>query len=76
MRLSIHVNGQPAGDLMDGYGPNVEPTGPISFGRVQLRKGENKLEIELLGKDARSAGYSDGYLVGIDGFLLAPRSSR
>ena len=74
--LRLHVNGQPAGDLMDGYGPNVEPTGPISFGRVQLRKGENKLEIELLGKDARSAGYSDGYLVGIDGFLLAPRSSR
>jgi hypothetical protein len=26
--------------------------------------------LELIGKDAPSAGYSDGYLVGVDGFLL------
>jgi hypothetical protein len=37
---------------------------------VPLRKGANELVVELLGKDVRSAGYADGYLVGIDGFLL------
>jgi hypothetical protein len=48
----------------------VESTGPLSFGNVDLRQGVNELVVELLGKDARAAGYSDGYLVGIDGFLL------
>ena len=68
--IRLFVNGQPQGPLVDGYGPNVEPTGPISFGRVELRGGTNELTVELLGKDARSAGYAEGYLVGIDGFLL------
>lgn len=68
--VRLHVNGQPIGPLMDGYARQVEPTGPLSFGNVELRRGVNELVVELLGKDARSAGYSDGYLVGIDGFLL------
>lgn len=68
--VRLLVNGQPVGPLMDGYAPRVEPTGPLSFGNVTLREGTNELVVELLGKDARSAGYSDGYLVGIDGLLL------
>jgi hypothetical protein len=48
----------------------VEPTGPISFGRVNLRAGENELVVELVGRDARSGGWSEGYLVGVDGFVL------
>lgn len=68
--IRLWVNGTPAGDLVDGYSPEVENTGPISFGRIQLKKGANAVEVELIGKDARSAGYSAGYLVGIDGFLL------
>jgi hypothetical protein len=68
--IRLHVNGQPVGPLMDGYAPRVEPTGPLSFGQVELRAGVNDLVVELVGKDARAAGYSDGYLVGLDGFLL------
>jgi hypothetical protein len=68
--IRIHVNGRPAGPLVDGYAARVESTGPLSFGNVDLRQGVNELVVELLGKDARAAGYSDGYLVGIDGFLL------
>lgn len=68
--IRLHVNGEPAGALMDGYGSRVGPTGAISFGQVELRAGVNELVVELVGKDVRSAGYSDGYLVGIDGFLL------
>jgi hypothetical protein len=68
--IRLHVNGQPVGTLMDGYAPRVEPTGPLSFGQVELRAGANELVLELVGKDARAAGYSDGYLVGIDGFVL------
>jgi hypothetical protein len=47
----------------------------VSFGVVTLEEGRNDIVVELLGKDARAAGYSDGYLVGIDGFLLR-RSER
>lgn len=68
--IRILVNDRPQGPLVDGYSENVEPTGPVSFGRVELRSGTNELTVEILGKDARSAGYSEGYLVGIDGFLL------
>jgi hypothetical protein len=68
--IRVHVNGQALEPLVDAYSPGVQPTGPISLGRVPLRAGSNELVIELVGKDSRSAGYSDGYLVGIDGFVL------
>jgi hypothetical protein len=68
--VRVHVNGQALRPLVDGYSTEVEPTGPISFGRVPLDAGTNEIVVELIGKDARSSGYSDGYLVGVDGFLL------
>ena len=68
MRLS--VNGRALSPIVRGYSPTVESTGPISFGRVPLRSGTNELILEIVGKDARAQGYSDGYLVGIDGFIL------
>lgn len=68
--IRLYVNGEPLRPLVDGYSGSVEPTGPISFGTVSLREGTNELEIEIVGKDARSFGYSDGYLVGIDGFVV------
>lgn len=68
--VRVLVNGQPVGPLVDGYAEHVEPTGPLSFGRVPLRAGPNEVVVEILGKDARAAGYSNGYLVGLDGFTL------
>jgi len=68
--FKVYVNEKQIGHFVDGYAQKVEPTGPVTFGRVQLKKGKNELKIELVGKDSRSAGYSDGYLVGIDGFIL------
>jgi hypothetical protein len=65
------VNGKPVGSLVDGYSNKVEPTGPVPFGQVPLKKGVNQLTIEIVGKEARAAGYSGGYLVGIDGFHLS-----
>ncbi len=66
----ILVNGTQAGSMVDGYNASVVPTGPLSFGLVELSKGRNEIVIELVGKDIRSAGYGDGYLVGIDGFMI------
>jgi hypothetical protein len=68
--VRLSVNGRALGPVVRGYAPRVEPTGPISFGRVPLRAGANALVLEIVGKDPRSQGYSDGYLVGVDGFLL------
>ena len=64
------LNGRTIGSLVDGYSNKVEPTGPVSFGIVALKKGTHQLTIELIGKESRSDGYSNGYLVGIDGFQL------
>ena len=68
--IRVSVNGQAVGSLIDLYAPRVEPTGVLSLGSVELQAGTNELVVEIVGKDVRSAGYSDGYLVGIDGFVL------
>lgn len=74
--VRLHAGGQALSPLVDGYGRTVEPTGPISFGSVPLQAGINDVVIELIGKEARSAGYAEGYLVGIDGFMLRKRDPR
>jgi len=68
--VRVSVNGRPLSPVVKGYSEVVETTGPVSLGRVQLRAGVNEVVVEIVGKDPRSQGYSDGYLVGIDGFLL------
>ena len=70
--VRLHVGGVALSPLMDGYAPRVEPTGEVSFGRVELEAGTNELVVELLGGDERASGSSDGYRVGIDGFRLRP----
>ncbi|HHP7240633.1 MAG TPA: sulfatase [Cyclobacteriaceae bacterium] len=68
--IRVLVNGEPVGPLVDGYHKGVQPTGAVSFGQVQFKKGINKITVELVGKDHRAGGYSNGYLVGVDGFLI------
>ncbi len=72
--VQLSVNGRPLQPLVDGSHDGVVPTGPISFGALPMRAGTNEGTVALLGKGERTAGYSDGSLVGIDGFLL--RESR
>ena len=68
--VRVFVNGKETGPVIEGYSPTVVPTGPVSLGTVPLRKGANEVEFEIVGKDPRSQGWADGYLVGIDGFEL------
>lgn len=68
--IRIKIDGTQVGYLMDGYSPAVEPTGDLNLGKVTLAEGEHILSIEIVGKDTRSGGFSEGYLVGIDGFLI------
>ena len=66
----VLVNGEPTGNLVDGYNKDVKASGPQFLGKIPFKKGNNTITIQLVGKDTRSSGYGDGYLVGIDGFLL------
>jgi hypothetical protein len=71
--VRVSVNGVALPTVVRGYGPAVAATGPIPLGRARLRKGDNALVVEIVGKDPRARGYSDGYLVGIDAFTLTRR---
>ena len=68
--VRVSVNGRALEPVVRGYDEHVASTGPVSFGRVRLRAGVNTVVLEIVGKDPRASGYSDGYLVGLDGFLL------
>jgi hypothetical protein len=68
--VRLTVNGRVLEPIVRGYAPRVARTEPISFGRVTLRRGVNELVVEIVGKEPQAQGYSDGYLVGIDGFIL------
>jgi len=68
--FEVLVNDKLVSELVDGFADKVENTGPISFGQIPFKIGKNEITIRLVGKDMRSSGTSDGYLVGIDGFHL------
>jgi hypothetical protein len=68
--VRLSVNGRALSPVVRGYAPAVGSSGPISFGRVPLRAGANTIVVDIVGKDPRAQGYSEGYLVGIDGFVL------
>ena len=67
--IRVSVNGTPLQPgTFRGYTTEVRRSGPVSLGRARLKAGANEVTVEVTGKDARS----EGYLVGIDGFLLRP----
>ncbi len=66
--VRVSVNGKPLPTVVNGYNPDVVPTGPISLGRATFTAGANAVVLEIVGKDAKS----EGYLVGLDGFVLKP----
>jgi Protein of unknown function (DUF2961) len=68
--VRVLVNGHALDTTVHGYAPSVAPSGPLVLGAATLRAGENPLVVEIVGKDPRAHGYSDGYLVGLDGFAL------
>ena len=67
-KISLTSGDQTLSPTVNLYDPEVRPTGPISFGKVTLKKGDNPLTIKIVGKDDLSANY----LVGIDAFVLKP----
>ena len=51
--IRASINGQISDTWIDAYSNAVEPTGPVSLGRFNLKKGISEIVIEIAGKDFR-----------------------
>ncbi len=66
--IRLKINGRALDPIVRGYNAKVSRSEAISFGRVDLKAGINPIEMEIVGHDA----LSEGYYIGVDGFLLKP----
>ena len=64
--VQLSANGQPLGEPINLFGQPVKKVPVQPLGPVELEAGENTLTVEITGKDEES----DGYLVGIDAFVI------
>lgn len=59
-RLRIQVENKNVGEMFDGYGPSVTPSGPISLGSFALHHGPAKVSFMIDGKNPRSSNFFAG----------------
>jgi len=64
----LSVNGQKAGEPLDGYADHVLAADPVSIGTFELNKGQNTLTVETTGKNDKASGY----IFGLDFIKLTP----
>lgn len=69
-QFRLSVNGAPVGDVVDLFNNGVIHTGKISFGRVNLKQGQNVLRVEVVGTNPASTG--DRYMFGLDFIKVVP----
>ena len=62
------VNGTNVGTPVDLYTEEVRPTDLKEIGVVELKKGDNEMELTVTGRNEKSSGY----LLGIDYVVLTP----
>ena len=67
-KVRVLVNGQPVGEPINLYDNEVGKLPPTTFPAVDLKRGQNTLTLEIVGKDEKS----DGYLVGLDAIEIDP----
>ena len=56
----LAVDGREVGVPFDGYNPTAERVGPVSFGKVRLRKGTHTLTLTVVGKNPAATNYYAG----------------
>ena len=54
------IDGKAVGNPFDCYNPNLNWSGPISLGQVNLEAGKHEIKLVAAGKNADSTGYSLG----------------
>jgi hypothetical protein len=67
--VQIYLNGQKAGEPIDLYNDGVILTDPLPLGVHKLKKGDNKVTVELLGANKKAL---KRYMFGVDRFILDP----
>ncbi len=70
VRLSL--DGKPLGEPVDLFHDGVIPTKPLSLGTHDLKRGSNKLTIEIVGANEKA---KKAYMFGLDYVLLKPAGS-
>jgi hypothetical protein len=69
--VQLYLDGQKLGEPLDLYHSSVVPTGLLSFGNRQLKAGQHKLTIEVLGANEKAI---KNYMSGLDYIKLEPVS--
>ena len=68
--VRFYLDGQPAGQPVDLYNPEVVPTDPpVSLGIHELSAGQHKLTVEIVGANPKAI---KAYMFGLDRILLEP----
>jgi hypothetical protein len=62
-QVQLSVNDKKAGEVIDLYSKALEPSGELDLGEFDLKKGPNKLSVEIIGKNAAA---KDRMLFGLD----------
>jgi len=60
--LRLLVDGEPQGDIYDGYARSVELVESVSFGTRELSAGKHRFRYEIVGKNAASGGHLAGII--------------
>ncbi len=67
--VQLHLDGQPLGQPIDLYDPEVVPTGPIDMGTHELTAGQHKLTVEIVGANDKAL---KRYMAGVDYVQIVP----
>jgi len=62
--VQMYVNGQKAGPALDLYDQRLNATGEIDLGEFDLKKGMNKLAVEIVGANEKTM--KNKYMFGLD----------
>jgi hypothetical protein len=65
----LAVNGRPAGDPIDFYNPEVQPSSEMELGTFELKADGNELSVKVVGANENAI---KAYMFGLDYLLLKP----
>lgn len=61
--VQLSLDGQKLGEPVDFYNPTVVPSGPLKLGNLELKKGDHRLTLEIVGANEKAV---KAYMAGLD----------
>lgn len=68
-QLAFEVDQHPAGQVFDGYAPQVAGPVTVALGSFAMQRGQRLVSLKIVGRNPSSTGF----LAGIDRILLSPK---